>query len=161
MKFSASLLGGIAGLCVLLASAPVGAVIAEDIEKKTEALKRAAESDAATAEMITDLQNAIKQGEAASSKLWDNIKALEKEKLALQDENRKLERVQTILASGLIGALVTAGVAIFGVLVNVRRSRAERDLKRLEVVEKAGVLQAKGIAIPADIQSEYGVRSSG
>ena|SRR5690349_19259844 len=160
MKQVTLLFVGIVAFCALLAASPASAVIAEDIEKKTEALKHAAASDAATAKMLTELQDAITQGEAASSRLRDNIKALENEKLALQEENRKLERVQTILASGLIGALVTAGVAILGVFVNVRRSRAERDLKRLEVVEKAGALQAKGVAIPEDIQSEYGVRPS-
>jgi hypothetical protein len=132
--------------------------IAQNIEDKTEALKRAAQADGATAQMVLDLQEAIKQGEAASAKLWDNIRALEQEKQALQEENRKLERIQTILASGLIGALVTAGVAILGVVTNSRRTRAERDLKRLEVLEKASALQSKGVAIPGDIQSEYGVR---
>ena len=144
----------------LLLTAPTSVHAIDAIEQKTEALKRAAEHDDATPQMMKDLQEAIKQGETASARLRAELQAVEKEKQALRDEVQKLEKVQTILASGLIGVLVTAGVAILGILTNVRRSRAARDLKRLEVLEKAADLQAKGITIPGDIQSDYGVATS-
>jgi len=63
-----------------------------------------------------------------------------------------------MLTSGLIGALVTAAVAVIGALTNFRRSRADRDFRRLEVLEKATQLQASGIGVPPDILQDYANR---
>lgn len=84
---------------------------------------------------------AIRRGEQASGRLRQQIETLE-------DQKASLERVQTVLTSGLIGALVTAAVALFGVFGNLRRSRAERDLRRLEVIEKAHLLHQQGVPLP-------------
>lgn len=134
---------------------PAGAEIARDIERKTEDLRTSTGRDAATNEKVVALEEAIKRGERASAELWTQIKSLEEEKRALENEKRALEKIQVVLTSGLIGALVTAFVAILGTFVNFARGRAERDLKRLEVLEKAAALEAKGIRVPDDIQAVY------
>jgi len=139
---------------------PAYAAIARDIEEKTgeaRALLHAQPGDPAVAERIRALEDAIKRGEQASKQLWVDIERLESEKKALQAEVRNLERIQTVLTSGLIGALVTAAVAILGIFTTARRSRADRDLKRLEVLEKATELKSKGVGVPMDIQTAYEV----
>lgn len=125
------------GVAVFFATSPADAAIARDIEEKTEELRATASSgDAATAEKIRALEEAIQRGEKASAGLWSQIKSLEAEKAARENEKRALEKIQVVLTSGLIGALVTAFVAILGVFLNHSRGRAERDLKRLEVLAK-------------------------
>lgn len=149
---------GIAALVctVLLATSAADAEIARDIEEKTEDLRAStAASDAATNEKVLALEAAIKRGEQASAGLWSQIKSLEAEKEALENEKRALEKIQVVLTSGLIGALVTAFVAILGTFLNFSRGRAERDLKRLEVLAKTVELESKGIPVPIDIQSNY------
>jgi hypothetical protein len=142
-----------------LVACPVSAELARDIERKTEDLRAsAATADATTKAKIDELEKAIKRGEDASAGLWTQIKSLEAQKEALENEKRALEKVQVVLTSGLIGALVTALVAILGVFLNFSRGRAERDLKRLEVLEKSAELESKGIHVPADIQTTYGPR---
>jgi hypothetical protein len=69
-----------------------------------------------------------------------------------------LVQVQTALTSGLIGAIVTAIVAIGGAIINSRNSKPERDLKRLAVLEKAHELQSAGVSLPDDIRHAYTVR---
>jgi HAMP domain-containing protein len=134
---------------------PASAEIARDIETKTEELRALSDDDSNAREKIAVLEAAIKRGERASAGLWTQIKSLEAEKEALEDEKRALEKIQVVLTSGLIGALVTAFVAILGVAINFARGRAERDLKRLEVLEKSVELESKGINIPEDIQAAY------
>jgi HAMP domain-containing protein len=146
---------------VLLATSSAGAEIARDIERKTEDLRASATaSDAATRDKVAALEEAIRRGERASAGLMTQIKTLEDQKAALEDEKRALEKVQVVLTSGLIGALVTALVAILGTFLNFSRGRAERDLKRLEVLEKSVELEAKGIHVPDDIDAAYQVRRS-
>ena len=143
-------------LTAALAASSAGAEIARDIERRTEDLRAATSSDdSATNEKVLALQAAIKRGEQASAGLWSQIKSLEAEKEALENEKRALEKIQVVLTSGLIGALVTAFVAILGVFLNLSRGRAERDLKRLEVLAKTVELESKGIPVPADIQATY------
>ncbi len=71
-----------------------------------------------------------------------------------------LEQVQTVLTSGLVGAIVTAPVAIMGAVASARTSRAEWDLKRLDVVEKVVALKKAGVGVPRDIAEDYQGRSS-
>jgi HAMP domain-containing protein len=137
-----------------LAAASVSAEIARDIEQRTEDLRASSgQRDTATSAKIIDLEAAIKRGEGASADLRIQITKLE-------DEKRALEKIQMVLTSGLIGALVTAFVAILGTIVGFSRGRAERDLKRLEVLEKSVELEAKGIRVPDDIQAAYKGHSS-
>ena len=144
-----------------LATSSAGAEIAKDIQKKTEDLRASATAtDAATRDKVAALQEAIRRGERASTGLLTQIKTLEDQKAALESEKRALEKVQVVLTSGLIGALVTALVAILGTFLNFSRGRAERDLKRLEVLEKTVELEAKGIHVPADIDTAYKARGS-
>jgi HAMP domain-containing protein len=143
-------------LTAALATTSVNAEIALDIEEKTADLRAAtAASDVATSEKVLALEAAIKRGEQASAGLWSQIKSLEAQKDALESEKRALEKIQVVLTSGLIGALVTAFVAILGTFLNFSRGRAERDLKRLEVLAKTVELESKGIPVPIDIQSTY------
>lgn len=157
-------------LTVLLVACAVTAAhaeIAREIDKRTvelKALERASASDLAAAQAIADLKDAIERGERAGAQLWAEInehkatvEALQREKRELQDANQRLERTQTILGSGLIGALVTAFVAIFGAVTNSKRSRADSDLKRLDVIVKARDLQQSGVPLPHDIVQAYGL----
>ena len=164
-------LRALALIALLCAEAPLlptaDAAIARDIDEKTTALKaldRASASDPAVAEAIRELQEAIASGERAGKQLWDEIhrneesmKALQAEKQALVAANQDLERTKLILSSGLIGALVTAFVAIFGAVTSARRSRAESDLKRLDVIVRARDLQKNGVRLPSDIVQIYGL----
>lgn len=141
-------------LASVLAASSASAEIARDIERKTEDLRAANTArDSATNEKVVALEEAIKRGERASTELRGQITSLE-------DEKRALEKVQVVLTSGLIGAIVTAFVAILGTFLNFSRGRAERDLKRLEVLQKAVELESKGISVPDDIQSAYKGRST-
>ena len=143
------------------------AEIARKIDEKTaelKALDRASASDPDVAKAIQELRDAIASGERAGKDLWDEIhrneeslKALEAEKQALVQANQDLERSKLILSSGLIGALVTAFVAIFGAVTSARRSRADSDLKRLDVIVRARDLQKNGIRLPGDIVRVYGL----
>jgi hypothetical protein len=124
---------------------------AEEIDRAVEAVKaviRSGNRQPMDEAHMQRLELAIAEGEKASERLRKEITDLEREK-------NELERVQTILASGLIGVLVTAVVAVLGALSSRGRSKAERDLKRLEVLEKARNLQKSGIDIPADIIRDY------
>lgn len=124
---------------------------AEEIDRAVEAVKAVIKSGTRNPTDEAHMQRlelAIAEGEKASERLRKEIADLEREK-------NELERVQTILASGLIGVLVTGVVAVLGALSSRGRSKAERDLKRLEVLEKARNLQKSGIDIPADIIRHY------
>jgi hypothetical protein len=99
-------------------------------------------------EILATAQKVIAEGTSAVAKLNQQITQLEKEKA-------ELKQVQTTLTSGLIGAVVTALVAIAGAIFKPLGSRVERDLKRLEVVEKVAALQVKRIAVPPDIVQTY------
>ena len=137
----------IAFFAAMIAEFPAHAEIVRDIDARTEALRSAAHG-ADTDAQVAALERAINNGDRASNELKSQIKALE-------DEKRALEKIQVVLTSGLIGALVTAFVAIMGTVVSFSRGRAERDLKRLEVLQKSAELEAKGISVPGDIRANY------
>ncbi|WP_155890888.1 hypothetical protein [Desulfuromonas sp. TF] len=90
----------------------------------------------------------MKRGEEIKASLLAEVENL-------KEERAQLMQVQTTLASGLIGAVVTAVVAIGGALLTARNSRPDRDLKRLAVIEKARELKLSGVALPDDIQTVY------
>lgn len=139
-------------LAVLLLATPHAAGA---IEAATEALRdelrqaRADPGHTTQSEKLAELARAISQGEAASQGLRAQIDSLKEEKA-------KLERIQAILTSGLIGALVTALVAVLGALSKFSGWRVERDLKRLEVIERAHRLNEDGVKVPADILRDAG-----
>ncbi|SRR5258706_1428705 len=134
--------------CVLPTAAH--AAIAKGLDREVDKAKKAMADSLgpAAAERIQALQAAIERGERASADLHTQIQALETEKA-------KLEQVQTVLTSGLVGAIVTALVAIMGAVASARTSRAERDLKRLDVVEKVVALKKAGVGVPRDIAEAY------
>lgn len=132
---------------------------AVEIEKRTDELRQSTAA-AATPEQVRALAAAIERGERASAGLRNQIQVLEQQTRKREDEKRSLERVQVVLTSGLVGALVTALVAILGMFLNVARGRAERDLKRLEVLEKCAQLESRGIQIPVEIRTHYSTLSS-
>ncbi|HEY9218807.1 MAG TPA: hypothetical protein VIO94_12200 [Phenylobacterium sp.] len=149
----------IACAAVWLALGAAGAAhaeIARDIESRTEALR--ASSGPSRAEEIAGLEQAIARGERASGELRGQIAGLEAQTRKLQEEKAALERIQVVLTSGLIGAIVTALVAILGAFAKVRSGREERELQRLQVIEKAFELRAKGVPLPADLQAVLGGR---
>lgn len=93
---------------------------------------------------LARLEQALANGEKINDSLNSQVKALE-------DERAKLQQVQTVLTSGLVGALVTAIVAILGAVVTSRNSRPDRDLKRLAVIEKVRELKAANVKLPPDL----------
>jgi chromosome segregation ATPase len=137
-----------ASLVALGAAGPAVAVAADEIDRQTAAARaELARRDAGTAPdeaRVAALEAAIARGEAASKDLRGQIDAYQKQVAELRES-------RNLLASGLVGAVVTAIVAIMGALTNARRSQAERDLKRLEVLEKASQLRAQGLPLPPDI----------
>lgn len=96
---------------------------------------------------IRSLKEAIARGETASKQLREEIQSLEK--------------IQTVLTSGLIGAVVTAIVALISAFTNFSRTRADRDFRRLEVIEKAHQLKVAGVHVPGDILHNYEDQSEG
>lgn len=90
------------------------------------------------------LEAALENGERVNASLHSQV-------AALQEERAKLQQVQTVLTSGLVGALVTAIVAILGAYVTSRNSRPDRDLKRLAVIEKVRELKAAKVKLPRDL----------
>ena len=145
-------LGGALLVSLLVAPPPAAGAI----ERATDALREdqrqmmADPGHAAQAEKLAELEQAIARGAAASQGLRGQIDTLKEEKA-------KLERVQAVLTSGLIGALVTAVVAVLGALSKFSGGRVERDLKRLEIIERAHRLTADGVKVPADILRDAGV----
>lgn len=93
---------------------------------------------------LRKLEQALARGESINESLTSQVKALE-------DERAKLQQVQTVLTSGLVGALVTAIVAILGAFVTSRNSKPDRDLKRLAVIEKVRELKAANVRLPPDL----------
>ena len=93
---------------------------------------------------LRKLEQALARGESINESLNSQVKALE-------DERAKLQQAQTVLTSGLVGALVTAIVAILGAFVTSRNSRPDRDLKRLAVIEKVRELKAANVRLPPDL----------
>ncbi|MEJ0085522.1 MAG: hypothetical protein WDO72_07565 [Pseudomonadota bacterium] len=100
-------------------------------------------SPAAKASLLK-LEQALAKGESINQSLNSQVKALE-------DERAKLQQAQTVLTSGLVGALVTAIVAILGAFVTSRNSKPDRDLKRLAVIEKVRELKAANVRLPPDL----------
>jgi len=108
-----------------------------------------------TEAVIAIAEETIKEGEQAIEELKNEVKNLKSEKDKLQNEKIELQRIQTVLTSGLIGAFVTAIIAIFGFVFKTINSKVDRDFKRLEVAEKLSVLNSKGVTIPIDIRNKY------
>lgn len=94
------------------------------------------------------LEAALKRGEEINASLESQIESL-------KAERAQLVQIQTALTSGLIGAVVTAMVAIGGAILNSKTSKPERDLKRLAVMEKAHELERAGMQLPIDIAQTY------
>jgi hypothetical protein len=96
----------------------------------------------------TELDRAIQAGNSAKQALNDEL-------TKYNDEITRYKNLQIALTSGLVAALLTAIGAVITLLVTSRNSKPERDLKRLEVVEKSAQMRSKGIDIPSDIAEEY------
>ena len=109
----------------------------------------------AQADHVEQLEAAIRKGDVASGQLRKQIATLEADTRRLSDEKQQLVTVQTALTSGLVGALITAAVALAGAFANFRRSRADRDYRRLEVIEKCHLLIEGGMPIPSDLAVKY------
>jgi hypothetical protein len=138
---------------LLLAGPPASAAAIREIRDASaearEALAAAAEHPQASAPVNTArLEAALKRGEEINASLQSEVETL-------KTERAQLVQVQTALTSGLIGAIVTAIVAIGGAISGSRNSKPDRDLKRLAVIEKARALQAAGVPLPDDIAQAY------
>jgi hypothetical protein len=136
--------------CAALCCGSVSLAAIQKIEEASDEVRAAiaesqggALSPAANA-ALRKLEDALANGEQVNASLNSQVKALE-------DERAKLQQVQSVLTSGLVGALVTAIVAILGAFVTSRNSRPERDLKRLAVIEKVRELKAAQVKLPPDL----------
>jgi septal ring factor EnvC (AmiA/AmiB activator) len=160
--------------CILFigaACAPSRAFAIQAIDHAISDVENAKKNDPAFAQVVEHLQQTIDDGKhtiadlrVQSDRLEDEKTALQKQKDLLELKNNELhdkqaglERVQTALASGLVGAILTALVAIAGVILKTLGSRVERDLRQLEIVEKVAALRKAGVEPPADLVSRYGV----
>jgi hypothetical protein len=139
------LLHGVLAILAVLAPSSVPAAVIKEIQAASTEASQAPHGDAVS---TARLEAALKQGEAITASLQSEV-------VSLQTERAKLVQVQTALTSGLIGAIVTAIVAIGSALMGSRNSRPDRDLKRLAVLEKARELQQAGIRLPEDIAKAY------
>lgn len=101
-----------------------------------------------TEEVIDIAEQTINEGKQTIERLRNEVDKL-------QSEKADLKEVQATLTSGLIGALVTAFIAIVGTVSKLINSKAERNLRRLEIMEKLTELESKGITIPGDIRKNY------
>ncbi|MEZ5331088.1 MAG: hypothetical protein R2991_03325 [Thermoanaerobaculia bacterium] len=110
-------------------------------------------------EVEARLEATIARGRAAIDTLRGENAALQAERDELEQSKQELERVRTALTSGLIGAILTALVAIAGVVVKSLGSRLDRDYRRLEVVEKLAQLEKSGAHPPEDLFDRYLPRS--
>ena len=137
------------------ATAPATAAI-QKIEEASEevraAMNEGGELSPAAQASLRKLEAALANGERVNSSLKNEVKALE-------DERAKLQDAQTVLKSGLVGALVTMIVAIFGAFLTSRNSKPERDLKRLAVIEKVRELKAANVKLPRDLARADGTDS--
>jgi len=97
---------------------------------------------------VAKLEDALTRGKQINASLKAQVETYKEEKA-------ELLKIQTTLASGLIGAIVTAIIAIAGALLSAKNSRPDRDLKRLVVIEKALELKQSGVSIPKDIALNY------
>jgi hypothetical protein len=134
----------------VIVSAPTTskAVAIKEIEEASKEVRRALEGEQVSPESVARLEAALKRGEEIKASLLAEVENL-------KEERARLMQVQTTLASGLIGAVVTAVVAIGGALLTAKNSRPDRDLKRLDVIEKARKLKLSGVALPDDIETVY------
>ena len=152
-KYRYPLQGTLAALALLASSSMSAAAIQEIKEASAEARQALAASaghlQAEGAVSTARLEAALKRGEEINASLQSEVEAL-------RTERAQLVQVQTALTSGLIGAIVTALVAIGGAIMGSRNSRPDRDLKRLAVLEKARELEGAGIKLPNDIAQAYG-----
>jgi predicted PurR-regulated permease PerM len=115
----------------------------EDVRRAIAASQAGALSPEAEAS-LQKLEQALENGERVNASLHSQV-------ASLQEERAKLQQAQTVLTSGLVGALVTAIVAILGAFVTSRNSRPDRDLKRLAVIEKVRELKAANVKLPPDL----------
>lgn len=118
---------------------------ADDLDHEIQQIKSSAL--AGTNDLTTKLayaEQTLKDARQFIAKLDEQIKQLEKEKT-------ELKQLQTALTSGLIAAVLGGLVAAMGKFT----SRAERDLKRLEVISKVAELRGKQVSMPADLLEKY------
>jgi len=140
--------GALAALA-LLAFSPISAAAIKEINDASVEVRQALAAPKAECAVSTArLEAALKRGEEIKASLQSEVETL-------KTERAQLVQVQTALTSGLIGAIVTALVAIGGAIIGSRNSRPDRDLKRLAVLEKARELQSAGVQLPDDIAQAY------
>ncbi|MDO8932840.1 MAG: hypothetical protein Q7U97_10635 [Rhodocyclaceae bacterium] len=106
---------------------------------------------------IQKLKSEQDQAKKQQADLESKISAAAIEREELKKQHDELKQIQSQLASGLVGAIVTAIVAIAGAFLTALNSKPERDLKRLTVIEKANELKKSGVAVPEDIVSQYAI----
>ena len=99
-------------------------------------------------EAIERLENAIDRGVKVNKDLENMV-------YSYRNEKDELTRLKTKLSTSLIAAIVAAILTIVGAYIKLKGSKAERDLKRLSVIEKALELIEQGADLPKDIKSRY------
>ena len=118
----------------------------EEAKEILEILKSGAQPE--NIDAISRLESALDQGVRVNNDLQRQIYSYKREK----DELLKLK---TTLSTSLIGAIITTIIAIFGAYIKVKNSKPERDLNRLNIIEKAFELNKSGVVLPDDISRKY------
>ncbi len=144
---------GLILVVVTLLSLPAVAIDAAIKDVRNELDQIAARGN--TPSDAAELSAVVKRAQAVIADGESTVAKLTSKNLALEKETADLRQIQTALTSGLIGAIVTAIVAIAGVIVKTMGSRIDRDIKRLELAEKIASLASKGVSIPEDIAAIY------
>jgi hypothetical protein len=134
----------VAGMTTAQAEAMRQIDAASDEVRAAMAASNSPELSPAARDSLRKLEEALDRGKNINDSLESQVKALE-------NERAKLQQAQTVLTSGLVGALVTAIVAILGAFVTSRNSKPDRDLKRLAVIEKVRELKAANVKLPPDL----------
>lgn len=150
---------------VLLTLATIGwctTASAEILRAIDDVETAAADCSPALAEKVAHLNDTLDAGKQVIVQLNAQNAKLERDKIALQvktqelkEERAQLERVQTALTSGLIGALITAVVAVLGTLSRLRSSRFDRDYRHVEIIEKLASLREQGVGLPPELVRTY------
>lgn len=153
------------GIVALVIQANVSAMAIKEIQEASAEARAAAAAmadgrafaadPASTGASAPSMAAAMARLEAALKRGQEINESLNAQVEQLKSEREELVRTKELLASGLIGALVTIAVGVGGALISSRNSRPERDLKRLEAIEKAVKLDDAGIQLPEDVARRF------
>lgn len=81
--------------------------------------------------------------------------SLNSELVTYRTERAQYNETLSALRSALFASVLAALGIVGGWIVSSLNAKADRDLKRLNIIEKAGELREAGFSIPSDIEAKY------